>query len=458
MHAEFGEATGPREHLAFQRADGAVVGVHAVGQGAAHPREMAGEYRQSLVQVAGEVAYLAGIFGKRDLAPAVGHRLEQRHEAGGRREDHVLVERLVQEPGVLGEGCAEELVTRDEQDHELRAALELRPVALGRQLTNAFPHLARVPLERRLAGNVVGRFHRGQIGIQRRFHVHHQLPAFRQVHHHVGAQHAAVPGDGVLLLGEVAVLDHAGQFHQPPQRHLAPLASHLGPAQGGHQVAGLGTESLLAEADGLEQAAYVAERFVPLFLDLCDLPLGALQRLANRHDQRFDRLLARLELAARLAAVHIQVLLRQREEVLAVVLQRPLGQLVEHARQALLRQRESLLALVLGAAARLELALRHRQLFPQPRGARLQQQQGSQYAQQHAAGGPEDGRPGGPVESVHAAPSKSCSASASGMRSAGAWIRRFARQAAGSSSAGMYPQLAATVYMPAARPASMSRA
>jgi hypothetical protein len=331
---------------------------------------VARERREAPVELAREITNLLCVLRQRHLPPAVGDGLQQSDQARGCREYHVLVERLVKQARIAGQRCAQELVAGNEQDDKFRAALELRPVGLRGQLAHTLPDLARMPLQGRFTRRIVGRLHRGEVRIQRRLDVDDQLPALGQVHDHVGAQRA-IRRRGMRLLGEVAVLHHAGEFDEAPQRHFAPLAAHLRAAQGGDEVTGLGAECLLTEADGLQQAADAAECLVTFLLDLGDLALGALQGFADRRHQRFDRLFPGLKVALGLAAMDVEVLPRKLEEVEAVVLQRAAREVVEDARKPLFGQRERAVALLVRQGTCCKAALGDGELLPETGGARL---------------------------------------------------------------------------------------
>ena len=60
----------------------------------------------------------------------------------------------------------------------------------------------------------------------------------RQAHNDVGANAAIFICDG-FLFGEVAVLDHPGEFHDATQLNLAPTAAHVRSSERFDQVAGL---------------------------------------------------------------------------------------------------------------------------------------------------------------------------------------------------------------------------
>ncbi len=95
--------------------------------------------------------------------------------------------------------------------------------------------MPRVTLEGDLPA--LGVFGRGslEVSVERRLDVNHQGSALRQMNDHVRANRSLIAID-LGLLREIAVFDHAGQFHDPPQREFSPLATHLGPAQGIDQI------------------------------------------------------------------------------------------------------------------------------------------------------------------------------------------------------------------------------
>ena len=70
---------------------------------------------------------------------------------------------------LLIERRRQKLVARNEQDHELRCGRELRGVVLGRKLLDVGADLAGVAMQGFLAGGVVGRFERIEVGIHRGF-------------------------------------------------------------------------------------------------------------------------------------------------------------------------------------------------------------------------------------------------------------------------------------------------
>src|ERR1700674_5915222 len=89
------------------------------------------------VQLLAQVADQRRVVRHGRLPPAVGHRLKQGDEGRGRGNDHALAERGLEHLRALGERRGEKLIAGQEQHGKLRAALELCPVALGRELPYA---------------------------------------------------------------------------------------------------------------------------------------------------------------------------------------------------------------------------------------------------------------------------------------------------------------------------------
>ena len=90
------------------------------------------------------------------------------------------------------------------------------------------------------------------------------------------------------LLGEVAVLDHAGQLDHPAQLHLAPAAAGLRGPQRGHQRGGLVPQRL---AGGPHEADLLGQRGVggdPGVLELAQVHLDLAERLPQRGHRHGD--------------------------------------------------------------------------------------------------------------------------------------------------------------------------
>ncbi len=191
---------------------------------------------------------------------------------------------------------------------------------------------------------VVRRLDCGKICVERRLHVHDQLPSIRHADDHVRPQCAFLSLHDHLLC-EVAVLDHAGEFRKAAQGHLAPLAADLGPAQRGHEAARLALQRLLPECYVLDGIAQRAEALGTLFLDARDLLVRAGERVAQRGHHRRDRFLALGETVHRSFLLLAQHLSRELQENLAVVAQRVPCDRVEAGTQPSERKLQCLLAL-----------------------------------------------------------------------------------------------------------------
>ena len=255
----------------------------------------------------------------------------------------MLPDRVLEERRYLAHRRRQELVARDEQHDEVRAAFELRPVGLRRQLPHALDHGLRVTLDGERAFLVARGFDRRQVGVERRLDVHDELPAVGHVHDHVGAQRALVALD-VHLLEEVAVLDHAGEFREAAQRHLAPLPAHLRPAQRRDEVACLALQCLLAERHALDGAAERAEALGAFLLDARDLLVRAGQCLAHRREHGLDGLLALTEAAHGEFLLLAEHLPGELQEDLAVAAQGLARRGIEAAAQALEGEVERMVA------------------------------------------------------------------------------------------------------------------
>ena len=70
------------------------------------------------------------VLGERFLAPAEGDGAEEGDEGGGGGEDDALVDTLLDQAGVLGEGGGEDRFAGEEKDDELGSGGELVLVGL----------------------------------------------------------------------------------------------------------------------------------------------------------------------------------------------------------------------------------------------------------------------------------------------------------------------------------------
>ena len=185
------------------------------------------------MQVASEAADLLRVLRQLLLVPAVGDRAQDRHQAAGRGEQHLPPQRLVHQFRQLLQRGVQELVAGHEHHHEVQRVVELLPVLLLRQVQHHQAHLRGEGLQALALPLRILLAVRLQVGFERRLGVDRQHPVARHAHHHVRA-----PALGLLLLDEVAVGHHAGQFDQPPQRDLAVRAAHVRARQRARQVLG----------------------------------------------------------------------------------------------------------------------------------------------------------------------------------------------------------------------------
>ena len=143
------------------------------------------ERTDPLVEILTELADTVGVLSQRELTPAIGDDLEQADEVRGRRDQDLLRHRVFLQGGILIQRGGQELISRDEQDHEFGTMLKLRPVRFARQGANVLAYPARVPAQRGLALVVAGGLHGFEIGVQRRLDIHDQLAFLGHAHHHV---------------------------------------------------------------------------------------------------------------------------------------------------------------------------------------------------------------------------------------------------------------------------------
>ena len=225
----------------------------------------------------------------------------------------------------------------------------------------------------------------GEIGVERRLGVDHQVARIGHVHDQIRAQRAFL-ADHLQLLGEVAVLAEAGKLHQAAQRELAPAAAHLRAAQRGDQIARLALQQRLAAGERLDLGAQGGEGVAALALERLHLRLGALERGAQRLHQLRDGLLALLECALGEDLVAPEGLARQTQEQLAVGAQCLAGERIERGPQARFGLLQELQAVRVLQGARFQAHLRGGQLDAQcldaPHGAQLREQRA-----EHCAGG-----------------------------------------------------------------------
>src|SRR5262249_46307358 len=163
----------------------------------------------------------------------------------GRREDHLLVDAVLDERGILLERCAQKRLARDEQDDELGGLGELRPVALRRQLRDVVANLPRMVAELDDALLVALALKRLEIRLAGALRVDDDGLRAGQADDEIGTEPPVLGGDVVLRL-EVAVLEHPGHLDDPAELDLAPTAADVRPvAERADEVAGLASQLLL---------------------------------------------------------------------------------------------------------------------------------------------------------------------------------------------------------------------
>jgi hypothetical protein len=90
------------------------------------------------------------------------------------------------------------------------------------------------------------------------------------------------------VIGEIDVRGHAGQFDEPLQRDLAPLAADVGSAQRRHQIASLARQEGLAARQHFHLRFDGREGIDAIAFDVLNLRFRFGERLTDRLHQRFD--------------------------------------------------------------------------------------------------------------------------------------------------------------------------
>ena len=178
-----------------------------------------------------------------------------------------------------------------EQHDELRRRLERPPVLLRGQPLHVLAQVARVGVHPGLDQVGVAGLGGVEVGGERDLRVDDHLLAAGEPHDEVGPQGPVVAGHR-RLLGEVAVLDHAGQLDDPPELHLAPPAAGLRRPQRVHQRGRLVAQLL---AGGAHEPDLLGQRGVrrhPGVLELAQVRLDLAERLAQRGHRHGDVLAA----------------------------------------------------------------------------------------------------------------------------------------------------------------------
>ena len=240
--------------------------------------------------------------------------LQQRDQRRRRREDHLLVDAVLDQRRILLERGAQERLARDEQHDELRRLVELRPVALRRELHDVIAHLARVVAELREPVLFVVALERLEVRLAGALRVDDDGLGAGQLHDEVGAEPPVVGRDVVLCL-EVAMLEHPRHLDDAAQLDLAPAAADVRPvAERAHEVPGLAAQVLLALGEDANLCRQIRVRPRACELELLQLAVDLRERLLDRRDEVLDRLLALVEILRRLLLQLLELGLRELEE------------------------------------------------------------------------------------------------------------------------------------------------
>ncbi len=177
--------------------------------------------------------------------------------------------------------------------------------------------LRHVPLTIALIGRVISI----EEGLEGRLGVDHHLLASGHVDDQV-RPHRAIGVVHGHLLGEVAVAHHAGHLDNVAKLHLTPATARLRLSQGGNQRAGLTTQPILGDDHRPQLLVQLGGRLQTVAVEPLQPRVHLAELLRDRCHQLSDGLLALFELAAGLALVRAECLLRQRQELLVVALER----------------------------------------------------------------------------------------------------------------------------------------
>jgi hypothetical protein len=132
------------------------------------------------------------------------------------------------------------------------------------------------------ADRLVGRLHRLDVADERHLGVDDHLPAVGEGDHEVGSHARALVAPAGGLLDEVAVLEQAGDLHDPAQLHLAPPAADVRRAQRRHQRRRLLPQEARGLVDGAHLLAQLAMGGGPRPLHAGEQPVQVVERLVHR--------------------------------------------------------------------------------------------------------------------------------------------------------------------------------
>ncbi len=180
-------------------------------------------------------------------------------------------------------------------------------------------HLARVMGETHALRGFVGGFDRFEVRGDRRLGVDDDIPLAGQLDDEVGAQ-LALLGRAVLLLQEIAVIEHAGHFDDALQLQFAPATAHGRLPQGFDEVRGLVAQHGQVRFD--EAFQLLVEGRVgrdARSLDVAELDVDFGERFLQRADQIVDGLVTCFEIAACALLEFFERRLGELQESLVVV-------------------------------------------------------------------------------------------------------------------------------------------
>ena len=168
-------------------------------------------------------------------------------------------------------------------DDEVRRTLQALPVLFAAQLGQVCPHLRGVRFQKNRSLDFVGRTHRGQVRIERRFCVDDDGSAIWQLNHHVGAlRRVHIVALHMFFHVEGTPLDHAGKFDTALQLQLTPIAARLGRSQRLHQLRGFHTQGFVCALDILDFGQHFRVGFAAFGFQLLGLGLQLAQRFTDR--------------------------------------------------------------------------------------------------------------------------------------------------------------------------------
>ena len=290
-------------------------------QAAAHLLHLLDKQPQLFVEATGPLGNLAGILVLPLVAPQVLDGAQRHHQVGGAHQQDVVVETVTHQRGIGLHRGEEGGLHRHEHQHIVEGAHPGQLlVILAAQLADMVAHRGDVLLERhRLLQLVIGVVP-ALVGGQRHLGVDDDVLLLRQVDNHVGLVALALLHLDIDLGVVLVALAQAAFAEDPRQHHFTPVALLLavtleGAGQRRRLLGHAGIE--LGEALQLELEAVALGRL--LSVGLPHLTAKALELLFERGEQQ------------------IEAVLVQFAEVAGVLLEDPVGEILELLAEALLR-------------------------------------------------------------------------------------------------------------------------